>query len=147
MTRVVRGADGRVWTLHGEMKWRTPATADDFDHDINAGRGPAIVMLFLVALLAVVLIVWTSSNEAIKVPLWLVLTLLLVFMFFPLRWAMRRPWTVVAATGDNGEGQPTEKWVGSVRGVFNVRQQVARIARTIADTSIPGMAGPLKPVS
>ena len=147
MTRVVRGADGRVWTLHGEMEWRTPATANDFDHDISAGRGPAIVMFFLVALLAIVLIVWTSSNEAIVVPLWLILILVLVFMFFPLRWAMRRPWTVVAATGDNGEGQPTEKWVGSVRGVFNVRQQVARIARTIADPSIPGMGGPLKPVS
>jgi uncharacterized protein (DUF983 family) len=145
MMRVVRAADGRVWTLQSDMEWRTPATADDFEHDISAGRGPAMVLLFLVAVLAVVLVVWTPPD--VRVPLWLVLIIVLILLFFPLRWALRRPWTVVAATGDDGEGRPTEKWVGTVRGVFNVRQQVNRIARNIADESIPGMSGPLKPVS
>ncbi|MFL6142722.1 MAG: DUF983 domain-containing protein [Labedaea sp.] len=145
MMRVVRAADGRVWTLQSDMEWRTPATADDFEHDIAAGRGPAMVLLFLVTVLAVVLVVWTPPD--VVVPLWLVLIILLILLFFPLRWTLRRPWTVVAATGDDGEGRPTEKWVGTVRGVFNVRQQVNRIARNIADESIPGMAGPLKPVS
>jgi hypothetical protein len=144
MTRVVRGADGRVWTLHGEMEWRTPATADDFEHDVSAGHGPGVVMLVLVIVLTVVLIVWTPPD--VVVPLWLVLMILLVALFFPLRWALHRPWTVVAATGDDGEGEPTEKWVGTVRGVFNVRKQVADIARSIADFSIPGAEGPLRPV-
>ena len=145
MTRVVRGADGRVWTLHGDMEWRTPATADDFEHDISAGHGPGVVMAALVVILTVVLIVWTPPD--VVVPLWLVLVIVLVALFFPLRWMLRRPWTVVAATGDDGEGEPTEKWVGSVRGVFNVRKQVADIAKNIADDSIPGgVNGPLKPV-
>jgi uncharacterized protein (DUF983 family) len=150
MTRVVRGADGRVWTLHGDMEWRTPATADDFEHDVSAGHAAAVVMLVLVLILTVVLIVWTPPD--VVVPLWLVLIIVLVVLFFPLRWALRRPWTIVAATGDSGENddlgvpKPTEKWVGTVRGVFNVRKQVADIARSIADYSIPGAEGPLKPV-
>ena len=144
MTRVVRGADGRVWTLQSDMEWRTPATADDFEHDVSAGHGAAVVMLVLVLILTVVLIVWTPPD--VVVPLWLVLIILLVLLFFPLRWALRRPWTVMAVTGDDGDGEPTEKWVGSVRGIFNVRKQVADIARTIADESIPGAEGPLKPV-
>lgn len=144
MTRVVRGADGRVWTLHGEMEWRTPATADDFEHDVSAGHGPAVVMLVLVVILTVVLIVWTPPD--VVVPNWLVLIIVLIALFFPLRWALRRPWTVMAETGDDGEGEPTEKWVGTVRGVFNVRKEVAGIARSIADESIPGAEGPLRPV-
>jgi hypothetical protein len=145
MTRVVRGADGRVWTLHGELEWRTSPSADDFEHDINTNRGPALVMLFLVAVLAVALIVWTPPD--VVVPLWLVLILVLLVLFFPLRWALRRPWKVVAATGDDGEGRPTEQWEGTVRGVFNVRQQVARTARTIADEAAPALEGPLRPVT
>jgi uncharacterized protein (DUF983 family) len=150
MTRVVRGADGRIWTLHGEMEWRTPATADDFEHDVSAGHTAAVVMLVLVLILTVVLIVWTPPD--VVVPLWLVLIILLVVLFFPLRWSLRRPWTIVAATGDSAENdesglpKPTEKWVGTVRGVLNVRKQVANIARSIADDSIPDAEGPLKPV-
>lgn|SRR5689334_22703604 len=145
MTRVVLGADERVWTLSADMEWRTPATADDFEHDVSSGHGPAIVMVILVMVLTVVLIVWTPP--VVRVPLWLVLILVLLLAFFPLRWALRRPWTVVAATGDDGDGAPTEKWVGTVRGVFTVRQQVAKIARAIADESGPAIEGPLKPVS
>ena len=144
MTRVVRGADGRVWTLQGEMAWRTPATADDFEHDVSAGHGPALVMVVLVAVLAVVLVVWTPPD--VYVPLWLILIMLLLVLFFPIRWAMRRPWSVVAETGDDGEGMATEKWVGTVRGVFNVRKQVADIARRITVDSVPGFESPLKPV-
>jgi hypothetical protein len=145
MTRVVRGADGRVWTLHGELEWRTSSSADDFEHDINTNRGPALVMLFLVAVLAVALIVWTPPD--VVVPLWLVLILVLLVLFFPLRWALRRPWRVTAATGDDGDGRPTEMWEGIVRGVFNVRQEVAKAARTIADESAPALEGPLRPVT
>ena len=145
MTRVVRGADGRVWTLQGEMEWRTPATADDFEHDVSTGHMAAVVMVVMVAVLTVVLIVWTPPD--VVVPLWLVLIIVLILLFFPLRWALRRPWTVVAATGDDGDGDPVEKWVGTVRGVFKVRQQVAKIARAIADDSMPAIEGPLKPVS
>lgn len=144
MTRVVRGADGRVWTLRGQMEWRTPATADDFEHDLSAGRVPALMMVVLVVILVVILI---SRIPDDVVGLGLVLPLLmLVVLFFPLRWAMRRPWTVVAETGDDGEGEPTEKWVGSIRGMLNVRQQVSKVARNIETDAVPGLEGPLQPV-
>lgn len=150
MTRVVRGADGRLWTLHGEMEWRTPATGDDFEHDVSAGNTPGVVMAILVVILAVVLVVWTPPD--VVVPQWLVLIIVLFALFFPLRWALRRPWTVVAETGDEGENddhglpKPQERWVGTVRGVMNVRKQVATVARSIADDSIPPPEGPLRPM-
>lgn len=147
MTRVVEGADGRVWMLRGDLEWRTPATADDFQHDLSAGRGPALVMLALVVLLAVILVSRVPDNV---VGLELVLPLLaLLMLFFPLRWALRRPWTVVAETGDDGESippKPIEKWTGTVRGVLTVRQQMSRIARTIQTEGAPGLEGPLRPV-
>jgi hypothetical protein len=124
------------------MEWRTPATGDDFEHDVSGSHSSAIVLLVLVCILGVALVVWTPSD--VVVPLWLVLLIVLVFLFFPLRWSLRRPWTVVAETGDDGDGEPTEKWVGTVRGVFNVRAQVNKIARTIADESSPGIEGPLR---
>lgn len=149
MTRVVRGADGRVWTLRSEMEWRRlPATADDFEHDVSGSHGPAVVMLVLVATLTVVLVVWTPTD--VVVPLWLVLIILLIVLFFPMRWALHRPWSVVAVTGDSGETdelgnpKPKETWVGTIRGVLRVRQEVAEIAKNIAYDSVPGEAGPLK---
>jgi hypothetical protein len=145
MTRVVRGADGRVWTLYGEMEWRTPATADDFEHDVSSGHGPGFVMLFFVVVLTLVLVVWSTSAD-INPPLWLILSILLVTLFFPIRWSLRRAFKIIAATGDDGEGEPPERWVGVVRGVFKVRQQMAQIARDIEDESAPAIEGPLKPV-
>lgn len=145
MMRVVRGADGRMWTLRGQLEWRSPATADDFEHDVSVGNAAAIVLLVLVLVLSAVLIMWTP--EDVVVPLWVVLLIVLVLLFFPARWALRRPWSVVAETGDNGEGDPTEKWVGTVRGVLTVRQQVNRVAKSIALDSVPGIEGPLQPVA
>lgn len=144
MTRVVRGKDGRQWTLYAELEWRTPAGADEFEHDVSAGRAPGIVMLVLVVLLAVVLIVWTPPD--VNPPGWLILLIVLVALFFPIRWSLRRPWQVIAATGDNGEGEPTEKWIGVVRGMFSVRSELSAIARSIREEGIPGFEGPLRMV-
>lgn len=145
MTRVVRGADGRMWTLRGQMEWRSPATADDFEHDVSVGNTAAIVLLLMVVGLGAALVLWTPDE--VVVPLWIVLAIVLVVLFFPARWALRRPWTVVAETGDDGEGDPMEKWVGTVRGIFTVRAQVARVAKNITTDSDPGMEGPLQPVA
>lgn len=144
MLRTVRGADDRVWTLQADMEWRSPDSELEFEHDISSSRGSAVVLAFVVIVLAVVLITWTPPD--VVVPLWLVLMILLLVMFFPLRWMLRRPWEIIAATGDDGDGNPTEEWVGAVRGVFTVRQQVAQIARNIADKSSPGRDGPLRQV-
>ena len=145
MTRVVRGADGRQWTVRSQLEWRPPATSDDFEHDVSVGNAAAIVLLVLVLLLGTILIVWTPDD--VVVPLWVVLIVMLLVLFFPTRWALRRPWTVVAETGDNGENEPVERWVGVVRGVFTVRQQMNRVAKSIAIDSVPGIEGPLQPVA
>lgn len=144
-TRVVRGADGRQWTVRSQLDWRSPATSDDFEHDVSVGNAAAIVLLILVVALGVTLIVWTPS--VVMVPLWVVMLILLAIFFFPARWALRRPWTVVAETGDTGEGEPTERWVGVVRGLFAQRQQVNQVARSIMVDSTPALEGPLQPVA
>ncbi len=150
MTRVVRGADGRMWTIRSEMEWRQPATDDDFEHDVSVGSLSAFVLLALVIVLAVVLVV--SIPDDVVAPwsskmLWLGLLIVLAILFFPARWALRRPWTVVAETGDNGEGEPEERWVGTIRGMFTVRGQINRIAKDIQLDSQPGLEGPLQPVA
>jgi hypothetical protein len=144
-TRVVRGADGRQWTVRSQLDWRTPATSDEFEHDVAVGTTAGIVLLIVVVALGVTLIVWTPDD--VVVPLWVVLLILLAILFFPARWALRRPWTLVAETGDDGDGEPVERWVGVVRGVFSQRTQVNRVARSIMVDSVPGLEGPLQPVA
>ncbi|OLF06348.1 DUF983 domain-containing protein [Actinophytocola xinjiangensis] len=144
MTRIVRGADGRVWTVHSQLEWRTEDD-DDFEHDVAGGNASAYVLLFLVVALGAVLVFW--SPDGLVVPVWVGLLVLLAFLFFPTRWALRRPWRVVAETGDDGEGDPTEMWEGKVRGVFNVRAQMKLIAKNIAVESRPGIEGPLQLVA
>jgi hypothetical protein len=139
----VRDTGDRLWTLQADRVWRTPNVGDDFVHDIASGRGPALVLLCLVTVLAVVLAVWTPT--AVYVPVWLILLILLVLLFFPARWVLRRPWRIVAAYGDTGEGIPVEQWEGTVRGLFKVRPQMDRIARNIESGLGPGADGLMAP--
>jgi hypothetical protein len=132
------------------MEWRQPATADDFEHDVSVGNTSAFVLLTLIIVLTIVLV--STIPEDVVAPwngrmLWLGLLIVLAILFFPARWALRRPWTVVAETGDNGEGEPVERWTGTVRGVFNARSQLNRIAKSIQHDSQPGIEGPLQPVA
>ncbi|WP_035280494.1 hypothetical protein [Actinokineospora spheciospongiae] len=145
MTRQVRDVNGRLWTVHGTLEWRTPATEDDFEHDVAAGYVPGVVMLSVVVLLAVVLVYWTPAD--VYVPSWLVVLLVLLALFFPVRWAMRRPWTLIAETGDDGDGEPTERWVGKVRGYFAARGEIARIAKSLSMDAQPSYEGILKPIN
>ncbi|GAB3508410.1 DUF983 domain-containing protein [Amycolatopsis cihanbeyliensis] len=145
MTRLTRGSDGREWVVRAQMEWRKPATADDFEHDEAASYGPGIAMLLVTVALALVLIVWMP--EDVLVPSWIPLALLVLALFFPLRWMLRRPWTVVAETeGDASGERPSERWVGTVRGMFAVRGEMARIAKSIQRQDLPDFDGPLHPV-
>lgn len=146
MNRLVRGADGRMWTLRGRIEWTKPATVDDFEHDLAGGSGPGVVMLAMLGVLVAALIAWTPGS--VIVPKWLILVILVVLLFFPVRWALRRPWLVVADTQgvEGGETQPEldpERWVGTVRGVFTIRQATNKIARDIEVYSAPANDGPL----
>lgn len=143
MNRVVRGSDGRMWTVRSGMEWSNPIAGEDFEHEVTGGPAPAVVMgTFLVAL-ALVLVFWTPT--AVVIPSWLILALVLVALFFPARWIARRPWTVVAETPGDDE-KPPERWVGVVRGFVSVRQEGARVARNIEVYAEPDMNGPLQPV-
>jgi hypothetical protein len=145
MNRRVLGDDGRTWVVRADMEWRQPATGDDFDHDVAASYGPGVAMVVVTAVLAVVLIAWTPAR--LEVPAWVILALLLVVLFFPLRWILRRPWTVVAETdGDMSGDRPAERWVGKVRGMFSIRGEVVKIAKTIQKHNLPDFDGPLHPV-
>jgi hypothetical protein len=145
MNRLVHGEDGRDWVVRAQMEWRAPATADDFEHDVAGSYGPGIAMIIVTALLAIVLIVWTPPD--VMIPSWVPLALILTALFFPLRWILRRPWTVVAETeGDLAGERPSERWVGTVRGMFAVRGEVAKISKTIQKHSLPDFDGPLHPV-
>jgi len=144
MTRLVRGADGRMWTLRGQLEWSQPATIDDFEHDVASGYTPGIVMLFMLGVLVVALVTWRPAG--VVVPSWLVLVMAIVMIFFPLRWAVRRPWRLVANTPGSQQEQVAERWVGTVRGMFNIRTVAAKVARDIEVYSMPNAEGPLHPV-
>ncbi|SES48847.1 DUF983 domain-containing protein [Actinokineospora terrae] len=145
MTRQVRDVNGRLWTVHGTLEWRTPATEDDFEHDVAAGYVPGVVMLVLITVLVVALVAWMPVD--VVVPGWLVLLLVLAILFFPARWAVRRPWTLVAETGDDGDGEPTERWMGTIRGYFSARTEITRIAKEISQDTQPSYEGVLKPLT
>jgi hypothetical protein len=145
MIRVVNGDDGRQWRVRATLEWRPPATADDFEHDVAGSYAPGIAMAITTLALAVVLLVWLPEN--VVIPAWVPLTLVLVILFFPLRWVLRRPWTVVAETdGDVTGDRPSERWVGTVRGLFAVRGEVTKVIKTIQRHSLPDFEGPLHPV-
>lgn len=145
MNRLVRGEDGRDWVVRAQMEWRAPATADDFEHDVAGSYGPGIAMIVVTSVLAVSLVAWTPDQ--VRVPAWVYLAVVLVMLFFPLRWILRRPWTVVAETeGDAAGERPSERWVGTIRGMFTVSGEVKRISKTIQKHSLPDFDGPLHPV-
>ncbi|WP_019808750.1 hypothetical protein [Saccharomonospora halophila] len=145
MNRLVRGSDGRDWVIRAQLEWRRPATAEDFEHDVAANYTPGVAMGAVAVLLGLVLVVWMP--EDVVVPSWVPLALLLVALFFPLRWTLRRPWTVVAETeGDVTGERPSERWVGTVVGILKVRGEVHRIAKSIQKHDLPDFDGPLQPV-
>ena len=94
--RTVAGVDGRTWSVRRSVAWSLPATGDDFEHDVDGGRGAAVLILSSLFLFWVIIIVWSPSGVHVPWYIWIVATL--IVMFFPIRWWLRRPWTVVAET-------------------------------------------------
>lgn len=144
MNRAVRGSDGRVWTVRSNLEWSNPIDVDEWEHDISGGPAPGVAMGAILLFMIVAFVVWTP--EAVYVPGWLLLALALVVLFFPVRWLIRRPWTVIAETPGDHDEHPPERWVGVVRGFASARQEGARVARNIEVYAEPDMNGPLQPV-
>ena len=107
--RTVAGADGRTWSVRRNIEWKTPATGAEFEHDVDGGRGAVLLILSALFLFWVVLILWTPPLVHIPWYLWVIA--LAILLFFPIRWMMRRPWTLVAETS-GGYDLPAEHWTG-----------------------------------
>lgn len=142
MTRVVRAADGRSWTVRRKINWSQPAEVQGFEHDVAAGQLAGIVMLSVVVALLLTVIFWTPAE--VFLPYWLVLAFLGVLMLIPLSWAMNRPWTIIADTPEPlGTG---EQWVGTVRGLMASRSEISRVAKHLETHAVPDNGrGPLQP--
>lgn len=141
-TCVVTDAHGRRWTVHRRLNWRAPATVNDFDHDVQTGSLAAFVLLGLVVTFVVgIMVAMPADRFASKI----VFGLALFLLFFPTRWAWRRPWTIVAERGDAPD--EVERWVGTVRGVLAARRELERTVRALEENSEPAYEGRLSPVS
>lgn len=144
MNRVVRGSDGREWTIKANLEWSNPIAADEFEHDVNGGSAPPVLMVAALLFLAVLFVLWTPSG--VMFTGWVLLIVLAAVLFFPARWVLRRPWTITAVTPGDHDENPPETWVGVERGVVNVRQEVALVSRHIELYAEPDMNGTLQPV-
>jgi len=147
MTRLVRAGDGRIWTVRSRLEWTDPVVEEEFEHDVTGGRIGAIFMAVLLVGLFLALIVGRPND--VRVPSWLLLAFGLLVLFFPARWLVRRPWTLVAETPGGADELPAERWVGSVRGFFTARHETSRAAKHLREYAVPDREGdgPLQPVN
>ncbi|NMH93982.1 hypothetical protein HF519_20860 [Pseudonocardia bannensis] len=146
-TKTVAGADGRTWSVRRNIEWSTPAMGDDFEHDVDGGRGAVVMILSALFLFWVVIVVWAPAQ--VHIPWWLWAAAVIVLGFFPVRWYLRRPWTLVAETeGSYQDGLPAEHWSGMVRGGARAREEMRVVMRSLRTRATPGHAdSPLQPVN
>jgi hypothetical protein len=145
--KTVNGVDGRTWQLRRNVEWSRPATGDDFEHDVDGGRGAAVLILSALFVFWVILFVW--SPPYLHVPRYLWIGTLLILVFFPIRWWLRRPWTLVAETAGSYEPDlPAEKWTGLVRGGAKAREELRIVERRLRTQGTPAHGdSPLQPVN
>lgn len=151
-TRTVVGLDGRTWAVRRNVERSVPATGDEFEHDVDGGNGAAIVVLAVLALFWVVLVAWALlPGSRVHVPLYLWIGAGLIALFFPVRWWLRRPWTVVAETDgayDEENKTPAERWTGLIRGSARAGEEMRIVERRLRTSGTPGHAdSPLQPVN
>jgi hypothetical protein len=147
MTRLVRDREGRMWTVRSRIEWTDPIAEEEFEHDVSGGRVGAIIMVIVLFVLLIAFVVLTPPN--VYFPGWLALALILLLLFFPARWLLRRSWTLVAETPGAPSGLPAERWVGNVRGYFNARSEATRALRHLRHYAVPDRDGdgPLQPAT
>lgn len=146
-TKTVVGVDGRSWSVRRNIEWSLPATGDDFEHDVDGGRGAAVLVLSALFVFWVILVVW--SPRMVHIPWYMWAVAIVIVLFFPFRWWLRRPWTVVAETaGSLNKDHPAERWTGHVRGSAKAREEIRIVTRRLRSQGTPGHAdSPLQPVN
>jgi hypothetical protein len=144
-SKTVAGVDGRMWLVRRNIEWSLPATGDDFEHDVDGGRGAAVLILSALFFFWLVVIVWAPAQVHIPWFLWLVFVA--AVLFFPVRWYLCRPWTVVAETAGSYD-LPAERWTGLVRGGSKSKEELRIVVRRLRTQGTPGHAdSPLQPVN
>lgn len=138
--KTVKGTDGRIWEVRRHMMMRMPVSGDDleFEHDVEGGRIGQWVIVLLLTLFTGALLVWQVSGDVgpIRIPWFVKLVFIVVALFFPVRWLLRRPWKLVAQTQGGfdpvrNEMLPREAWEGTVRGFAKARDECALVINTI----------------
>ncbi len=144
-TKTIAGVDGRMWSVRRNIEWSLPATGDDFEHDVDGGRGAAVLILSALFMFWLIIVVWKPAG--VHVPWYFAVIGVVVVLFFPVRWYLRRPWTVVAETVGSYE-LPAERWTGLVRGGSKAKEELRIVVRRIRTQGTPGHAdSPLQPVN
>ena len=140
----IGGADGRTWVIRREIERDVPATGDEFEHDVDGGRGAAILILSGLGLFWLALLSWWGTK--VHLPWYLAIPVAIVVLFLFVRWRSKRPWTLVAETTGNDLDGP-ERWVGMVRGRARARDEVRILVRNLQTRATPGYAdSPLRPM-
>jgi hypothetical protein len=144
-TKTITGVDGRTWSVRRNIEWSLPATGDDFEHDVDGGRGAAFLILSALFVFWLIIVVWSPSQ--VHIPWWMWLIAILIVGFFPFRWLLRRPWTIVAETAGSYD-LPPERWTGMVRGGSKSKEELRIVQRRLRTQGTPGHAdSPLQPVN
>ncbi|MEJ2870327.1 hypothetical protein WCD74_21335 [Actinomycetospora sp. OC33-EN08] len=145
--KLVEDVDGRQWYVTLTILWSD--TSEPFEHEKEGGRNAVIGILVVLGLLAFALVAWAvEDREYIEVPPWMVLILIAVVVFFPIRWALRRRWLLRAEGGappdeEDGEG---EEWSGFIRGRAEARAEFKRVIKSLERRGTPARANsPLQP--
>jgi hypothetical protein len=148
--KTVYAGDGRTWEVTRRMDWSPPAMGDEFEHDVDGGRGAVVMVVCALIVFGVAVVAWpllSGSEVYVPWPYWLVAVI--IVLFFPVRWVLRRPWKIVAETdGHYGADAGREHWVGKVRGVGKAQEEMRVVILSLRQRGSPGHAdSPLQPVS
>jgi len=148
--KTITAGDGRTWEVTRQIDWSPPAVGDEFEHDVDGGRGAVVLVVCALIVFGVVIVAWPLlAQSRVHVPLAYWFLALLILGFFPVRWYLRRPWKIVAETdGHYNTDAGREHWVGKVRGISRAQEEMRVVVLSLRQRGTPGHAdSPLQPVS
>lgn len=135
MTREVRAADGRTWTVRRHINWARPTIAQGFEHDVAAGKRAGIIMLALVGVMLFALVFWALAAQ-VFLPIWVLLTIITMVLMILVNWAMTRPWSILAFPHDPA-APDADGWGGAVRGFVSSRREEEHVVRCLELNGTP----------
>lgn len=145
MLDTVLAPNGRQWTVTRTAEWVRPAGADGFEVDQTGGTLGPIIVFGALAVFWVGLFLWMPAR--VHVPWYFTLVAVGLVLLIPVRWWVRRPWTVqVDSDGFGEDAAVRQTWVVSGR------WEATRLAAGIVDRlkftgrlADPDQVGPVIP--